>query len=112
MSIATNVERVRERVDTACRRAGRSGSEVTLVGITKTFGPDVVDEVIAAGVEDVGENRIQEFLAKSPDVERSCRWHLVGPLQRNKATKAIGRFHLMQSIDRVEIAQTLDRLVQ
>ena len=110
MSIATNVERVRESVDTACRRAGRSGSEVTLVGITKTFGPDVVDEVIAAGIEDVGENRIQEFLAKSPDVVRSCRWHLVGPLQRNKATKAIGRFHLVQSIDRVEIAQTLDRL--
>ena len=112
MSIATNVERVRESVDTACRRAGRSGSEVTLVGVTKTFGPDVVDEVIAAGIEDVGENRIQEFLAKSPDVVRSCRWHLVGPLQRNKATKAIGRFHMVQSIDRVEIAQTLDRLGQ
>jgi len=110
MSIATNVERVRETVAAACRRAGRESGEVTLVAVTKTFGADMVDAVISAGIEDVGENRIQEFLAKSPEVAQTCRWHLVGPLQRNKATKAIGRFHLVQSIDRVEIAQTLDRL--
>jgi len=110
MSIATNVERVRERIDSACRRAGRPGSEITLVGVTKTFGADVVDAVIAAGITDVAENRIQEFLAKSPEVTQPCRWHLVGPLQRNKATKAVGRFHLVQSIDRLEIAQSLDRL--
>jgi len=109
-NVAGNVERVRERVAAACQRAGRDSAGVTLVGVTKTFGPEMVDEVVAAGVEDVGENRIQEFLAKSPEVERPCRWHLVGPLQRNKATKAIGRFHLVQSIDRVAIAQTLDRL--
>lgn len=110
MSIAGNVARVRGIIASTCRRAGRDPAGVTLVAVTKTFGPEMVDAVIAAGVEDIGENRIQEFLAKSGEVRGRCRWHLIGPLQRNKATKAIGRFHMVQSIDRVEIAQTLERL--
>lgn len=93
----------------ARERAGRT-DPVTLVVVTKTFGADVVSSVIAAGVEDIGENRVQEFLAKAVDVAAPCRWHLVGPLQRNKATKVIGRFHLLHAIDSVRIAQTLDRL--
>jgi pyridoxal phosphate enzyme (YggS family) len=110
MGIAENVARVRENIASICRGAGRDPGEITLVAVTKTFGPEMVDAVVAAGVEDIGENRIQEFLSKSDGVRSACRWHLIGPLQRNKATKAIGRFHMVQSIDRVEIARMLDRL--
>lgn len=110
MSITANVTRVRGVIESTCRRIGRQPAEVTVVAVTKTFGPEMVDAVVAAGIEDIGENRIQEFLAKADEVRGRCRWHLVGPLQRNKATKAIGRFHLVQSVDRVEIAQALDRL--
>ncbi|MDH3198580.1 MAG: YggS family pyridoxal phosphate-dependent enzyme [Candidatus Krumholzibacteria bacterium] len=103
------MRRVRERVAGALARAGRT-DEVTVVAVTKTFGPEVVDAVVAAGIADIGENRVQEFLAKSTLVTHPCRWHLVGPLQRNKATKAIGRFHLLHAIDGVRVAEALDRL--
>lgn len=102
--------RVRDRIDEALERAGRSGERVTVVGITKTFGPEMVDALVEAGIEDIGENRVQEFLAKYNDVVRSCKWHLVGHLQRNKATKVIGKFHCIQSLDSIRLAETLDRL--
>jgi pyridoxal phosphate enzyme (YggS family) len=109
-SIRDNVLRMRERVEAALRVAGREGERVTVVGVTKTWGPEVVDALIEAGIEDIGENRIQEFLEKQERVRRPCRWHLVGHLQRNKATKAIGRFYCVQSLDSWRIAETLSRL--
>jgi hypothetical protein len=109
-TIEANLRRVRERIEQACRRAGRRSDEVTIVGVTKTFGPEVVDALVEAGVEHIGENRIQEFLGKKPLVTRPCRWHLVGTLQRNKATKAVGQFELIHSVDRLALAETLSRL--
>jgi len=109
-SIRDNVLRARDRVDAALRSCGRDGDHVTIVGVTKTWGAEMVDALVEAGIEDVGENRIQEFLGKYDQVKRPCRWHLVGHLQRNKATKAIGRFHTIQSLDGVRIAETLSRL--
>ena len=108
--IARNVAGVRERVARALERAGDSGREVTIVAVTKTFGAEVVREVIRAGIGDIGENRVQELTAKAREVELPCRWHLVGTLQRNKAAKAVGLVHLIHSIDGVRIAQTVDRL--
>lgn len=109
-TVKDNVLRVKERVEAALERSGRSGNRVTIVAVTKTWGPDMVDEVVRAGIEDVGENRLQEFLAKRDRVTEKCRWHLVGHLQRNKAAKAIGAFSCIQSIDSVRIAEALDRL--
>jgi pyridoxal phosphate enzyme (YggS family) len=109
-AIETNVDRVRRRIAGACSRSGRDAAGVTIVGVTKTFGPGVVDALVEAGVGDIGENRIQEFLEKCPLVTRSCRWHFIGTLQRNKATKAVGRFELIQSVDNLELARTLDRI--
>ena len=110
MSIRDNVTATRQRIEAALERAGRGPGEVTIVAVTKTFGPDMVDALVEAGIDHVGENRVQEFLAKSEDVTRECRWHLVGHLQRNKATKVIGRFHCIQSLDSVRLAETLNRL--
>jgi hypothetical protein len=109
-SVLENLERVRERIDKALERSGRSGEHVTIVGVTKTFGPERVTELVQAGVQDIGENRVQEFLAKRPLVQVPCRWHLVGTLQRNKATKAINQFHLIHSLDSARLAETLNRL--
>lgn len=109
-SIPDNVKRLRERVDAASRRAGRTAGDVTVVAVTKTFGADVVNAVLDAGIGDVGENRVQEWLAKRDAVTTPCRWHLVGPLQRNKAGKVVGQVHLLQAIDGVRIAQTVDRI--
>jgi len=108
--IVENLERVRERIAQACSRVGRAVDDVTIIAVTKTHEPEMVDAVIAAGIADIGENRIQEFAAKAPKVIRPCRWHLVGTLQSNKATKAIGRFEMIHSVDRLKIAEVLSRL--
>jgi hypothetical protein len=111
-SIRDNVERARERVENALRRAGREHESVALVAVTKTFGVDVVREIIDAGVTDVGENRVQELLAKQEALDAPCRWHLVGPLQRNKAGKVVGRVDLMHAIDSVRVAEAVDRIAR
>lgn len=107
MSIKENLERVRDQIHRAAERAGRTADEITVVAVTKTHGPEVVEEAIRAGIEDVGENRMQEFLRKAEAVGPACRWHLVGHLQTNKVNKAVGRFALVHSVDSIRIAEKL-----
>ncbi len=112
-TVSDNVARVRERVHAAQKRAGREHENVTIVAVTKTFGEEIVRAVIDAGLLDIGENRVQELLAKQDAIGvGACRWHLVGPLQRNKAGKVIGRVDLIHSIDHVRIAETVDRIAR
>jgi pyridoxal phosphate enzyme (YggS family) len=108
--IFPRVEAVRSRVTEAVKKSGRDPGVVTIVAVTKTFPVEVVRRVIAAGIEDIGENRVQEMVTKAAGVSEPCRWHLIGPLQRNKAGKAAGIAHLIHAVDGVPIAQTLDRI--
>ena len=83
---------------------------VTIVAVTKTHGPDAVEAAIAAGITAVGENRVQEALSKQDALPGApIEWHLIGTLQRNKAKHAAGRFALIHSVDREDLAQELDR---
>jgi len=85
---------------------------VRIVAVTKTHGPEAIRAALAAGLQDIGENRVQEALAKQellPEV--AARWHLIGTLQRNKARHAVGRFALIHSVDRVDLADELARRV-
>jgi len=107
MSIAGNLEKVRERVSEAAVRAGRDPSEITIVAVTKTHPAATVEEALAAGVTDVGENRVQEFLEKETQVTSPCRWHLIGHLQTNKVSKVIGKFELIHSVDSLKLAEKL-----
>jgi pyridoxal phosphate enzyme (YggS family) len=109
-SISDNVTRVRDRVAASLARSGRADDDVTIVAVTKTFGHEVVEEVIAAGIVDIGENRVQEFVPKREAVKGECRWHLIGHLQRNKASKVVGAVHMIQSVDSIRLAETVDRL--
>lgn len=109
-SVSNNVARVKDRIAAALRRAGRESDEITIVGVTKTLGAGCVEELIKSGIDDIGENRIQESLKKMESVSLECRWHLIGTLQRNKAAKAMGRFNLIHSVDSVKLAATLSRL--
>ena len=85
---------------------------VRIVAVTKTHGPGVVRAAAAAGLRDVGENRVQEALAKQDALaDLALDWHLVGTLQRNKARHAAGRFVLIHSVDRAELATELNRRV-
>ena len=109
MSIRDNLAAVEARVAAACARAGRPRSEVTLVAVSKTFPASAVDEAIAAGARDVGENRVQEARDKKPDVKGEARWHLIGHLQSNKAKDAAKIFDVVQTVDSASLAEKLSR---
>ncbi len=104
-------ERVLDRVDRACVRAGRDPAEVTLVAVSKTVPAEALRDAVAAGLDLLGENRVQEGVAKAAEVA-GARWHLVGPLQSNKARRAVEVFDMIQSVDSVELAQRLDRIAR
>ncbi len=108
--IARRVQRVRARIADAARAAGRDPSGITLVAVSKTFPPEAVAAAVGAGVADVGENRVQELVAKMPQVPGSPRWHFVGHLQSNKAAAVAGRVHLIHSLDRLALARRVARL--
>ena len=85
---------------------------VRIVAVTKTHGPEAVRAALAAGIREVGENRVQEALQKQEALlDVSVEWHLVGTLQRNKAKYAAGRFVLIHSVDRADLAAEIDRRV-
>lgn len=107
--LAARVAEVRERIDAARARSGRT-DDVTLVAVTKTHPPDAVRAAIEAGVGDVGENRVAELEEKVAAVGRDAvRWHLIGHLQRNKAARALPRFDLLHSLDNLRLAEVLSR---
>lgn len=109
MAIRDNLAAVEARIAAACQRAGRSRSDVTLVAVSKTFPASAVDEAIAAGATDVGENRVQEARDKKAAVRGNARWHLIGHLQSNKAKDAARLFDVVQTVDTVSLAEKLSR---
>jgi pyridoxal phosphate enzyme (YggS family) len=108
--IARAREAVLERIAAAARRAGRDPAAVLLVAVSKTVPAERVRAAIAAGLTVLGENRVQEAEAKRPLVP-GATWHLVGPLQSNKARRAIETFDVIESVDSFELAARLSRLV-
>jgi PLP dependent protein len=100
--------------ETVAQRQAHAGwaHQVRIVAVTKTYGPEAVRAALMAGLEDVGENRVQEALQKQDALHGvAAQWHLVGTLQRNKARYAAGRFALIHSVDRIDLALELDRRV-
>jgi len=111
MSVAEHLERVRERIAAACARTGRDPATVRIVAVSKTQPPAAVVEAIAAGVDAIGENRVQEAAAKRPLAGGATLWHLIGPLQRNKAKVALDVFDVIETVDRPELADRLEALL-
>ena len=100
---------VRARIESSSRAAGRAPDEVRLVAVTKTVPVPVIRAALAAGIEDFGENRVQEADAKIPEAGGGC-WHLVGHLQRNKARRATELFDWIHSVDSARLASRLDQV--
>ncbi len=111
--VARNLAAVRDRIAAAAHRAGRSPDDVTLIGVTKTVEPDRIRAACAAGLGDIGENRVQEAESKFPHIEGiDVRRHLIGHLQSNKAKKAVALFGSVHSVDTAAIARRLARLAE
>ncbi|MDZ7374519.1 MAG: YggS family pyridoxal phosphate-dependent enzyme [candidate division KSB1 bacterium] len=109
VNIARNVEQVRQRIAAACARSGRKPEEVTIVAVSKTFPPEAIEEVVRAGIPDIGENRVQEAYAKFQTLGRCATWHLVGHLQTNKVKRALEIFDWIHSVDSLRLAQEISR---
>ena len=104
-ALAERVAEVRGRIEQAVSRGGH-GQQVTIVAVTKTHGPEAVSAAYAAGLHDVGENKVQEALKKMGAVGVPVRWHLIGHLQRNKI-KSLEQFVLMHSLDSARLADAV-----
>jgi pyridoxal phosphate enzyme (YggS family) len=107
--IRAGVASLDARIAAACVRAGRGRDDVRLVAVSKTFPSSDVELAIAAGMTDVGENKVQEARDKKPAVQGSARWHLIGHLQSNKAKDAVRIFEVIQTVDTVELAEKIAR---
>lgn len=105
----SNLMRVRSAIDEACAAAGRSPDAVRLLPVTKNHPADAARYAWEAGLTAVGENRVQEALAKMDDANPALGWELIGPLQSNKAKRVAERFARVQTVDRIKIVEALDR---
>jgi pyridoxal phosphate enzyme (YggS family) len=102
-------EAVIARIAAAAERAGRDPGGVRLVAVSKTQPPDTVQAAIDAGLTELGENRVQEAVSKAA-ATHGGRWHLIGPLQANKARRALETVDTIQSVDSLDLGRRLDRI--
>jgi PLP dependent protein len=108
--IQDNLSRVQERIAAAVKRAGRRSEEITLIGVSKTHPAEAIRAAYEAGLRHFGENRVQEWEGKRGAIgDMQATWHLVGHLQSNKAVRAAGLFHSVDSLDDLGLAQRLER---
>ncbi|MDR1069380.1 MAG: YggS family pyridoxal phosphate-dependent enzyme [Gracilibacteraceae bacterium] len=107
MDISGRWRTIKERIASAEKRAGRPTGSVSLLAVTKTFGPEEVLAAYKAGQRDFGENRVQEWQGKAPFLPEDCRWHIIGRLQTNKVKYLDERVRLIHSLDRFPLLQAL-----
>lgn len=106
--LAENYQKVLSAINEASRRSGRSSGEVTLIAVTKTVGIAEVRQAVSLGISDFGENRVQDAASKVGNMP-AVRWHFIGHLQTNKAKDVLPAYHMIHSLDRLSLAEALQR---
>ena len=110
MSIAENIREIRERIDAAARSCGRTGGEITLVGASKMNDEAACQEAIRAGIDVLGENRVQEMTEKlEKNAYDGAPLHFIGHLQRNKVRQVVGKVALIQSVGSLELLDEIEK---
>ena len=110
MSIRENIEAIRAEIDEAARETGRTGADIVLVGASKMNDAAACQGAIAAGIDALGENRVQEMTAKlAEDAYRGAPLHFIGHLQRNKVKQVVGKVDLLQSVGSLELLAEVDK---
>src|SRR5687768_8011154 len=110
IDVQTNLRKVLDSIERAAQKAGRSGSSVKLVGVSKTVGVECIRQAVVGGATALGENKVQEASSKKPLLsDLAAEWHLIGALQKNKANRAAEIFDWVESLDDFELASKLDR---
>ena len=107
-TLKERLDGIRERINKAAEKSGRSGKDITLVAVTKTYEADVINEAIELGVTDIGENKVQEILRKYDSV-KPVKWHLIGHLQSNKVKYIIDKVSMIHSVDSIHLMDEIER---
>jgi pyridoxal phosphate enzyme (YggS family) len=107
--IGSNIDTIKHRIAEAARRAGRDPLSIKLMAVTKTVEPERIGKAIEAGITLLGENYVQEAKDKIAIIGNAAQWHMIGHLQTNKAKYAVILFNFIHSVDRLELAQELDK---
>jgi len=108
--VAENLQEIQNRIASALQRAGRKREDVELMVVSKTFPAEIVREAVDAGHRLFGENRVQELLAKQPELPDNLRWHLIGHLQSNKVRKILPVAEALHGVDKLDIARDIQRI--
>lgn len=103
------LEEVEEKIQEACRRAGRDRSEVTLIAVSKTKPAEILKEAYDLGVRVFGENKVQELTEKFEVLPKDIRWHMIGHLQTNKVKYIADKVELIHSVDSLRLAETIEK---
>jgi hypothetical protein len=111
--IKKNVEEIREQIFASAKKSGRNPAEIKLIGVTKTIDVPRINELLSAGITQIGENRVQEFLPKYDEFlkleNRPSEWHFIGHLQRNKVKYIFDKIDLIHSVDSLPLANEINR---
>lgn len=107
--IQENLVRVREKMDEACDRRGRSRRDVALIAVSKTKPVEMLEEAYRCGIRDFGENKVQELCEKAERLPGDIRWHMIGHLQRNKVKYIVDKVYLIHSVDSLRLAEEISK---
>jgi PLP dependent protein len=109
ISIRDNFLRVKENIESALIASGRNKDDIILVGVTKTVDVDSINEAISYGLENIGENKVQEIMDKYDKIKGNVNWHMIGHLQTNKVKYIIDKVDLIHSLDRMSLAKEINK---
>ncbi len=109
MSIAQNLNTVRQNVQAACGKSGRDANNVKIVAVTKMRTIEQINELVGLGVTDLGENRVQELVEKYDHIRGNVNWHLIGTLQKNKVKYIADKVVMIHSVESLSLAKEIDR---
>ncbi len=104
-----NLQEIQHQILEACQRSGREISEITLIGVSKTIDPEVVNASLKIGIENLGESKPQEILRKFPLIDQPAKWHMIGNLQGNKVKMIIDKVQMIQSVDSLKLAEEIGK---
>ncbi|MDF2611074.1 MAG: pyridoxal phosphate enzyme YggS family [Lachnospiraceae bacterium] len=107
--ISDNLDYVEERINAACKRAGRLREEVTLIAVSKTKPIEMIEEAMKAGIREFGENKVQELISKYESLPTGIHWHLIGHLQTNKVKYIVDKATFIHSVDTYRLAEQINK---
>ncbi len=109
MSIAENLNTVRQNIYDACSKSGRDAKKIKIVAVTKRRTPEQINELVNLGITDLGENRVQELVEKYDKINGNVNWHLIGTLQKNKVKYIADKVVMIHSVESVSLAKEIDK---